>query len=373
MIQNVKFPVHRGDMRRVLIILAVMIVVVLTACKEKAPQQRGQGPGGREETVIIEVMIQRDLNEYIRLSGVLEGKTDISFNSEVSGRIVELYKSLGDNVRTGEAIGKTDNADLEIQVMQAEAAVFSAEASVVSAEVVYNGNVELFENGRISAVEFHTSESAFKSAQATLQGARATLESRKRALQNSQFFAPVDGQIVDLPIRVGQTITVGQKIAGIVDVATLKIRTGVGESAIRSIYRGQTALITHRNIDGVITGRVTGVGHKPLTNIATYPLEIEINNSARKLIPGLVVNCEILSYVNRAVIYTLMSNIQKEYDTDFVYIVDDQNIIQKRIVTLGKQISENVIITDGIEPRDRLVVDGHDRIKEGSKVAVREF
>ena len=354
------------------LIVFLLFIVLFTACKK---QSSASGPGSRfgarEETVIIEVAELRDLNEFIRLTGVLEGKIDINFNSEVSGQIIELFKGLGDNIRKGEAIGRIDNRDFEIQVAQAQAAVLSAEATLLSAESAYNANKRLHEGGRLSEVEYQNSVSIFKNAQAQLQGAKATLEARNRTLQNSQFISPVDGQIVDLPIRVGQTITVGQKVAGIVDLSTLKIRTGVGESAIKTVYRGQSVNITHRSMDEVIIGRVTGVGQKPLANIATYPIEIEINNRDRKLLPGLVVNCEILSFINKNVIYTLTSNVQKEYDTDFVYVVDSENIVHKKVVKLGKQISENIIIESGVNVGDRILTDGHDRVREGSKVIVK--
>ena len=352
----------------------VLLISLLLGCgnKGETPQERPHS-GARVETVIVEVVALRNLNEYIRLTGILEGKTDISFNSEISGRIVEVFKRLGDSVEIGEAIGRIDNTDLEIQVTQAEAAVLAAEANLLSANILYLSSSELFESEMISSVEYHNNLSNFKNAQATLQGAKANLESRQRALHNSQFFAPVAGRIVDLPIRVGQSISAGQKIAGIVDIETLTIRTGVGENAIRAISSGQTVNVTNRNNNSVQRGRIVGIGLKPLANIATYPIEIEIENRNNNLLPGMVVNCEILSFVNRNVVYTLLSNVLREYDTEYVYVVDAENIVHRRNVKTGKQISENIIIESGLSAGDRLIVDGHERVRDGSIVTIRNF
>jgi RND family efflux transporter MFP subunit len=354
--------------------LTIFCAILLVACREKAPQQTGgQRPGGREEIVIVEEVKLRDLDEMIRLTGVLEGKTDISFNSEVSGQIVQLFKGLGDYVRRGETIGRIDNSDLVIAVSQAEANGLAAEAGLLSATGLYNANSSLYAEQKISTVEYQNSLSAYKNAQAILAGANANLESRRRALQNSSFTSPVSGQIVDLPIRVGQTISIGQKIAGIVDMNTLKIRTGVGENAIRSISRGQTVRVSHRDSDEIFTGQITGIGFKPLSNIATYPIEIEIANPNRKLLPGMVVSCEILSAVHTNVIYTLLSHVQAEYDTDFVYVVDENSIARRRVVSLGRQISENIIIESGLFPGDRKIIEGFDRITDGTRVVVKEL
>jgi RND family efflux transporter MFP subunit len=355
-------------------LISIIIIFALIACdRQQTPQQtRGFRPDSRQETVIVEEIKLGTLNEYTRLTGVLEGKTDINFNSEISGRIVEVLKVLGDNVRKGEPIGRIDNRDIEIQVLQAEAAVLATEAALLSAETNYNANHELFQNKRLSEFEYHNSVSALKNAKAQLQNAKANLENRNRALQNSQFLAPVEGQIVDLPIRVGQTIAVGQKIAGIVDVRTLKIRTGVGENAIKSISRGQNVRVTQRNGNETI-GRVSGIGLKPLANIATYPIEIEIPNRDMKFIPGMVVSCEILNQTHNNVVFILMSIVLKEYDDDFVFVVDANNIAHRRNVVLGRQISENVIVESGLAVGDRLVTEGFDRITDGARVIVREF
>jgi RND family efflux transporter MFP subunit len=239
--------------------------------------------------------------------------------------------------------------------------------------VIYNSNAELYKEGSISTVEYHNSLSTFKNAQALLQGAKAALESRTRALHNSQFFSPVDGRIVDLPIRVGQTITIGQRVAGIVDAQTLMIRTGVSETAIRAVSRGQTVTVSHRNNGESHVGRITGIGYRPLANITSFPIEIEIDNRAGKLIPGMVVSCEILSNVNRNVIYVPMSIILREFDTDFVFVIDANNVAHRRNVVLGRQVRENTIITSGLAPGEKLVIEGHDRIRDGSRVIVRSF
>jgi RND family efflux transporter MFP subunit len=354
------------------LVFFILTMLVFIGCAERNPSPSGHRPGGaRLETVIIESVVERDLNEYIRLTGVLEGKTDITFNSEVSGQIVGIYKRLGDSVRRGEAIGKIDNAEQEIFVKQAESVLLAAQASLIAAQATYNANSSLYQENRLSSVEYQMSLSNYKNALATVQNASAQLELRERNLRNSLFRSPVDGRIVNLPIRVGQTIAPGQKIAGIADIRSLKIRSGVGENAIRSLQRGQVARISYRGNPDTFEGKVTGIGYKPLDNIVSYPIEIEMANPEMKLYPGMVVNVEIRSHTHSQVIYMLLNNVQKEYDQHFVYVVDAENTAHKTYVTLGKQINENVIILSGLKSGDMLVVEGFDNIADGVKVITR--
>lgn len=350
-------------------LILTISLIILVSCNKRPGRTGFGGQQGSEQTVIIEDVITRDLNEYIRLSGILEGKTDISLNSEVSGKIVKVLKKLGDEVKKGETIAQIDNTDLEIQVLQAESAVLSAEASKESAERNFKASESLFKEKTISENEYYNALSNYKNATAQWQGALANLKIRQRALKNSKFISPVSGVIVDLPVQIGQFISINQKIAGIVNPDTLFIRTGIGSMNIQNIKRGQPVSINYCNKS--FSGKVAGVGYKLLSNIANYPVEIEIPNSKRDLIPGFVVNAEILSTTHKDVIFTSLNYVLKEYDLNYVYVIDNDNTAQRRNVKLGRQVSENVIITEGLNVGDKLVVEGYDNLEPGMKVISR--
>ncbi|MCL1826951.1 MAG: efflux RND transporter periplasmic adaptor subunit [Candidatus Cloacimonetes bacterium] len=353
-------------MRKYLFLLLV-IYIALIGCKKKQTNQRPQPPA-RLEVVLVEAVELRDLHEYIRLTGTLEGKTDINLISEVSGQIVEIFTGLGNTVKVGEAIARIDNADYKSLLDQAEVALISAEANLTSAEAVFQANINLYERELLSEAEYQNSVATFKNAQAQKLGAQATFDQRKRTLDNTRFVSPVYGEIVDLPIRVGQAISVGSKVAGIVDVYNLVLKTGIGEGVVSNIQRGQTVSISHRNSELSFSGKVSGIGYKPLNSTANYPLEIEISNTKDYLLPGMIVNGEILSHTNKKVIYTLQSNIIKEFDDHYLYVINENNIAQKRKITLGKQVIENVIIASGLQPGDIIIIEGADKVDHGMKV-----
>ena len=103
-------------------------------------------------------------------------------------------------------------------------------------------------------------------------------------------------------------------------------------------------------------GIVRGVGIKPLPGLASYPIEIELDNEEEKLFPGMVVEGRIVSEIYRNVIYTSFNNIIVEYDNNFVYIVNGENKAERRNVKLGDKVGELVIITEGLNEGDKLVL-----------------
>lgn len=359
------------QINRKIIYLLMIIVLLISACsKKQETKSKSTDVASREFPVLLETAELRNLDEYITVTGSLEGKTDVALLSESSGKIVEMYKKLGDWVNKGTAIGRVDNSDYESTFQQAKASLVAAEASFESAELNYTSSESLYKNKQISQSEFSNSKSAYKNAMANYEGAKARVEQARKALDNSRFVASVSGQIVDLPVQVGQTVSPGIKIAGIVDTKNLMIKTGVGETFIRSVKQGASVDIRYQSSEKEYSGKISGIGLKPLSNTANYPVEISLSPNS-DLLPGMVVEARILSNTYRNVIYTSLNNLIQEYDQYYVFIVDEQSVAQKVPVKIGTKVNESVIILEGIKVGDRIVYEGMENLESGTKVSIR--
>jgi multidrug efflux pump subunit AcrA (membrane-fusion protein) len=117
------------------LILSILLMLSFSACKKgNAAPEKKTGKDDKQP-VMVETLAPRTLDEYITVSGKLEGSTDITMTSETAGRILQLYKKLGDKVAKGERIGKVDNDVYQTRLDQAEAAMLSAEAAFNNARV----------------------------------------------------------------------------------------------------------------------------------------------------------------------------------------------------------------------------------------------
>jgi len=354
-------------------ILAILLGVslLLTACKKDRPQTTGKPEQDDRQTVMIEVLEPRTLDEYITVAGKLEGGTDITMVSETSGRVLELYRKLGDRVAKDEKIGMVDNDVLRIRKEQAEAAKLSAEAALDNAQLNLTSSEALFKKGNISQAEYNTALSAFKGAKAGLDGAKAGLEAARKAYDNSYLVAPEAGIITNLMIAKGQFVNPGTPVAYITDNKVLLIKTGVGESQIGKIKQGLPADIYAAGNDKPVKGFVKGYGIRPLATSANYPLEIQINNAAG-LMPGMVVTVKILSGTFKNQLYTSVNNVINEYDRSYLYVVDDSNVAVRKEVKFGKIIGENMIIVSGVEAGERIVVSGMENLEDNTPIQIRK-
>ncbi|MDD2331278.1 MAG: efflux RND transporter periplasmic adaptor subunit [Candidatus Cloacimonetes bacterium] len=352
------------------LLIPILFLIILSACNK---QKAGPAPNARDESqpVVVEELSLRSLDEYIRVSGKLEGITDISMSSEASGRILTLYKKLGDSVSKGERIGMIDNEILKISLDQAEAAKLAAQSSLENAERNQNYALASKAKNLISDTEYNNFLTAYKAAKASFDGAKAAHERALQAYQNSYLVAPEAGTISNLFVKTGQVISIGTPIANITDASTLILKTGVGESQISKLKKGQSVELTRSGNSRTYKGVIRGFGNRPLSGTASYPVEISILNKA-DLLPGMVVSARILTEQYKDLLYTPITNILKEYDKNYLFVITDDNIAEKREITLGRTIAENVEITSGAATGDRIVTTGIENLEDGSKVNIRQ-
>ncbi|MDD3235260.1 MAG: efflux RND transporter periplasmic adaptor subunit [Candidatus Cloacimonetes bacterium] len=357
-------------MDKKIVVIALSLLLLISACgkKDKTPKKANQD---ERQAVMVEELSLRPLNEYISVSGKLEGITDITMSSETSGRILRLDKRLGDNVAKGERIGMVENDITQIRLEQAESAYISAETAMQNA----NKNLSYAEASKtknlISEAEYNTALAAFKGAKAAFDGAKAAKEQARLALANSYLVAPEAGLISNLMVATGQYINPGQAIATITDARTLILKTGVGESNIGKLKKGQAVELSYKGTEQSFSGQIRGFGIRPLVNTATYPVEIQINQ-ASGLLPGMVLSAKILTNRYNNLLYTSITNIVKEFDKNYVFVIGEGDKAQKRSVGLGRIIGENVELLTGVESGESIVTTGAENIEDGSLVTIKQ-
>ncbi len=353
-----------------------IVLLLFLGCGKPSTESRGMGRAGAGDTIIKSPVMVRDikndsLNEYVTVSGTLSGITDVTIIGETSGTILEIYKNLGDYVEKGEEIAKLDNDNIRIQFEQAQANLLATEASLASVNSSFNASESLYKDGSISKMEYDNAYASLKQAQAALAGAQASLESAKLSFEKSRLTAPVNGYIASTELEIGNTVSQGTALLTIVDYSKLKLKTGVNESELFLIKKGQKVTIKSELNSLELVGKIAGIGMKPINASSTYPIEIIADNSKGKLAPGMVVTGKILAHTFKNVVYASLNHVLDDYGQKYVYVIDSENKAEKRVVELGTIVDEQVIIKSGLKEGDRLVTEGMEMLNEGSIVEVK--
>jgi RND family efflux transporter MFP subunit len=324
-------------------------------------------------TVITKTVQPETIYKYTKITGKLEGKTNIIFTSEISGKVIEINKELGNWINKGESIGTTDNREAALQLEQAEANVLSAEVVFDNAERDLKAAKNLLQTKDISQTEYQNQLSNYKTAQANLKAANANLKLMQRNYDAFKLTAPVSGFITYLPIQIGELINQGSTVCKIVDSSQLIINTSITENEVINIEKNDTVYLRNKTGKIGFTGKVVGVGTAPKPNSNNYPLKILVDNAKQELIVGMVVTGKIKAHTYKNALAISINNTKTHYDDTIIYTVDADNIVHENILTYTDNVEDLLIIQSGISFGDRIIIENSSNLQDGQKVEIKEI
>ncbi len=346
------------------ILLIVAILLILTGCEDSEIDKANIYSKEQSNDIEFLEIIPELVSSKIRVTGVLEGINDVEMTSEVNGKIIHLYKKLGDKVVKGERVASIDNRDIVLKISQAEAAVKAAKAELDSREIIANSNNRLFTLNAISEKECKLSIAQYDAAKAQYEGAKADLETTRMELERSNFTAPFNGIVVSMNIEIGDFVSVGSRICSIVNNSRMKVTTGIPESQISQVEVGKELILVAKSDKSEFTGKISGIGFKPNEDKMNYPVEIIIDKPGR-LFSGQVVEGFIDSRQFDNMIIVPVRFIASMYSREYVFVINKYGIVEKREIKKGRKFQNRIRITSGLEFGDVVVFSPSGKVKTG--------
>ena len=302
-----------------------------------------------------------DFTGYIRLIGEVEAMNDVIVSAEETGVIERFYVEKGDNVRKGRSIAKIRDRVLSSLVEEAAAA-----ASLAAER--FERQRQLWEDQQIG------SEIAYLEAkyQAALQAARH--ENLKARLERTEVKAPISGIFDERYVDAGEMVTIGTRVARVVELNRLKVTGGVAERFAAEVHAGDTAKI---RLDVLpqqeFVGVIGYVGSAVDPRNRTFPIEVVMENPGRVIKPQMIANVEIASTRLQGVIVAPQSALMRTEDGYQVFVAADVGgvlVAQPRLVRLGASYGNQVVITEGVVEGEQLIVRGQQLVEAGDHIRI---
>ncbi len=213
--------------------------------------------------VVYQTFHSLNTAKTIELYGRTAPDRQAQLASEVAGKVVALDVIKGSRVQKGQAIAHIDQADLEVQLQRARAALEVKEKEFKAAKSLKSKGLQ--------------GEVAFSSAQSNLVEARAAVKKAQLNMDNTTIRAPFDGILDDLIIEVGDFVGIGDPVAIILDLNRVIVEADVSERHIQALKVGETASIRFIN-EPRVKGIVRYISRISSATTNTFPIEIEIPN-----------------------------------------------------------------------------------------------
>lgn len=342
--------------------------------------QGRQGGGGAAFVVpVVAATAQRgDLPVYFNGLGTVTAFNTVTVRSRVDGQITKINFQEGQFVRQGEDLIDIDSRPFQVQLEQAEGQLAKDQAQLRDVQVNYERFQLLYKEGVIPKQQLDTQGSQVGMFEGSIKGDQGAIDNAKLQIVYSHVTAPISGRIGLRLVDVGNIIHAA-------DTNGLLVITQLQPIAvIFSLPQDQLPQVASKlhNPDQLIveaydrddtskieSGKLLTIDNQIDTTTGTYKLKAVFNNDRNLLFPNQFVNVHLLADVKKNLVIVPSSAIQRGPQGTYVYVVQNGNTAKIQPVTIAQTTANSVGLSAGLNAGDVVVVDGQDKLQDGSKVS----
>ena len=364
--------------------LTALLLAPLTACGggDKAQQQQQQ-PAGPPQVSVVTVQPQA-----VTLTTVLPGRTSAYETSEVrpqvNGLITARLFTEGDQVRAGQPLYRIDAQPYQAQVANARAALARARAAIASSAALQRRYGELVKINAIARQDFENAVTSAEQARADVAAQQAALRSAEIDLARTTIRAPISGRIGRSVATTGALVSSAQTDAlttiqridpvyvdvtqSSADLLRLRQQLAAGDLS----RGGKAARVQLRLEDGSVypiqgTMQFADVSVDPATG--TQTIRALFPNPRGLLLPGMYVRAELVQGTQSdAILVPQRAVTRDERGNPTAMVVGADGKLQSRALTAPRTIGESWLVTAGLKPGDKVVVEGAMMLRPGMPV-----
>lgn len=344
-----------------------------------APQTAAAAPPPPE--VDVAPVVVRKITDWQSYSGRLEAVDRVEVRPQVAGAITAVHFRNGALVRQGDVLFTIDPRPFAAEVARQEAQVAAAQARVRFTAADLERAQRLVRDDTISRQSLESKENEARSAAANLKAAQAALEIARIDLEHSQVRAPVSGRVSRAEVTVGNVVAAG--------AAAAPLTTLVSVSPIYASFDvDEQTYLTHiagvKDASGVPVqlglaneagysrdGAVEHVDNRMDAASGTIRVRARFDNADGLLVPGLYARIKVGGSQPHDALMVDDRAIGTDQDKKFVLVVAEDGTVNYRTIVTGAHQAGLRVVKSGLESGERIVVNGLQHARPGSRVSPR--
>ena len=333
-------------------IIGLLTVLMVCSCSEKKGSEV-KAPT-RVKTEVVSSASDMTGQTFVGIIEESEG-TAVSFTG--MGVVKRVLVNEGQVVNRGQLIAEMDDT-------QARNLLAGADAQMNQANDALERYKMLHDNGSLPEVQWVEIQS--KVAQAKSQ-----YEVAKKNLADCRLTAPVSGIIGRKLVGAGETAMPSQAVVTILDINTVKVKVAIPEAEISGITASTPSTINVEAVQKQVSGGKIEKGVQADALTHTYEVRINVQNGDRKLLPGMVASVQFAAVAQQQTEQAMLpvTAVQRRADGSlFVWTVAKDSTAHRTTVSTGETQGNRIAISNGIESGQRVVIEGYQKLSEGTKV-----
>lgn len=363
-LQNRKVKIVLGLLLAVCVIIGYRIYSNIQADRARAAKMSQS----RSIAVVTAHPVRRTIVPQLHFSGSLDPEWQAQVAAKVDGRLEKVYVHEGDRVEKGQVLAILEQMDTDANLLSAKGSFLDAQTSLRKAETDLARYEKLYATGAVSQQVVDDYRFARDNAAAKLEAARGSLQGMESKAAGTVVTAPADGIVAKRFYQEGYYAKAGTPLFAIADISMLKTTIHIPEGQVTGVKVGNEADIALPAYPGKkLVGKITRIAPVADLPAHTFAAEVSVDNS-EGLLAGVYANVSLISEPREQVLTIPMHAIVMRDDQQTVFVADAQGVVQRRVLALGYSDDKVAEVLSGLDEKDTIVVEGHNKLREGSRI-----